>query len=539
MKRIGILCVIIAALQILYISQTRQYPQWDEHHYLSIAVKTVDAVHEKGIIGLADIIPISTYRQPFYSLILTLILLVVGTSESYTVALLLNVLFFSFSILGTYALARQFLSNASSIIAAFLFATFGNALFYAHFTYVETATTTMIVWTLYFLKKSDMFQSTRYTLWTTIFFILATLTRFVAPAFLLGPILLNIIILMIKTFFMSFLRRQESIPKVNNDSQINTHYKLFFPQWKNLILFLLCSILIPLFIYFIPNQERFLYYVNANQSNGAAWVAQYRDPAMANTFSLRSITYYVNILQQNTIGIFLLFALGMGVIGIEILKSFFQKPSRFPLATYYFLLTTFLSGYSFLTFLAIWKEDRFLVLLYPIVAIISALLFDYLPRRVIYISLVVITLGVGSLNALGALFGVGPMGQKGLVDYITPKWLPHPRRFYLTPLVWPPTKEYSNADIFVDVIQKDWKQERKATILFTFTHEPFQNAVQSILWYEKRNLAELTIGNEATEASTFDFIVSQKEFTTRPFQVLSPIHIPYDQSTVYVVKNIQ
>ncbi len=512
---VGLLLLTFSSLSV-YAIKTHQYPQWDEHHYLTIAVKTLDAVHTKGLIGFADVISISTYRQPLYPLLLALLLSILGTAHTYVMALIVNAGLYTLTIFATYLVARYFFKPWISILAAVIAATYGNGLFYAHFTYVETAVTTMIVWGLYWLLRTDGFRRRKYSLIAGLWIALATLTRFIAPVFLIGPLLGLLLQLCIE--------RQKSTKD----------------QWQNVTILLGLAIGIPLILYFIPNHQSFLEYVHNNQTLGPGWVAQYRDPAMANTFSVRSIMYYFNIIQQK-------YRTALRRICRRICSG---KPLSFlkNIVTKKDFIRDvfkdiFISGIHrpllFFNLVTIWKEDRFLVSIYPDMALLSVVALQALSRwKKVFITTVTIVIVISIMNAYGGLFGIGPMGKQGLVDYVTPTWIPHPRRLYLTPLVWPPTKEYSNADIFVKAIQQDWKGSEKAKIGLTFNHEPFINAVNSILTYEKRSLGELKLDQTATQTASLDYLVSQSEITPgSDLHELNRLIIPYDKSPVFIYKH--
>lgn len=483
-----LLCLVSFLSHLLYILVSHQYPVWDEHHYVGLAVRYYDFLRTDGILGFLDIFRFQTNRQPLYPLLITILLLFTGTAHTYWIALFLNGIFLSLSILGVSALARHFLSRSSSLIAAFLFATYGNVLFYSHFSYVETAVTTAIVWALVALVKTDHFMNRRWSIMAGVLTAIATLTRFIAPVFIIGPALIL------------SLRGSR----------------------RNIFLFTLISFLIPLLLYFLPSRNVFMIYVKNNQTQGAQWVRLYRDPEMADTHSIRSVMFYFNIISQNTIVMFVLFAGGV-LLAMKNLRK------------YSFLLLAFFVPYAFLTFITTWKEDRFMVSIYPAMAMLSAVFIEKISRfRRLSVTVITIIIVIGSLNYVAALWGLGPMGQRGLLDYVTPRWVPHPRRVYLTPIVWPPQKELVNAHLLVNAIQHDWGGKTKAEILLDVKNDMFLNAVEAIITFEKRNVLEI-ISPEATAAGEVDYIATQSknnEFGT----LLTSFTIPADESMVYVYK---
>lgn len=473
-----VICICIGISHVIYVNQSRQYPQWDEHSYLSLTMRNYDIFRNKGFLGLPEIIVSNTNRQPVYPLILSSIILLTGTAYSYKIALLFNGVFYIASIVGTYYLSKEFFDKKTSILGAILFATLGNALFYSHFTYTETPLTTFVIWSLLFMKrKKDVLGIT--------LFAVATLTRFLAPIFLIGMLFVEGISALKKRRYRFFI-------------------SLFF-----------IGMVIPVIFYFFPNWGAFREYIQNNQGLGAQWVAQYRLPEMANTFSTRSIMYYFNILSQNTIFIFAAFAIGFLYCVFHIKKTLS-------------LLLSFILPYAFLTFIVIWKEDRFLVPLYPVFAIITAASILWFKEGMVKTFFTTFLVVISLLNFLGAVWGIGPMGKKGLTDIVLPSFIHHPRRIYLTPLVWTPNKEYINAHQLFEIIG----DKRGEEILQLFEYEPWDTAVYSILSYEKRGWFTIRREKVVDEKATY---ILTKNVTLAENQIGS-IYLPIDGSIVYVYK---
>lgn len=478
-----ILCIGVAVSHIAYTVRSRQYPQWDEHSYLGLMVRNYDVLRTKGLLaGYSEIFAENENRQPIYPLFLSYVVLVTGLMHSYKIALAINGLFFIGSIIGTYFFAKNFFDETTSILSAYLFATLGNALFYSHFTYTETAVTTCIVWSLVFLFKTQEFTRKNLSLIAGFSFALATLTRFVAPVFLVGAV-------------FSQMFNKHKVSKIN------------------ILLFFIVAIGLSLIFYFIPNWNEFMSYMQKNQEQGKQWVEQYRSAEMANTFSTRSIMFYFNILSQNTIYIFLAFVIGF-------LYCLFRIKKTFP------LILSFIIPYAFLTFVTVWKEDRFLVPLYPVFAIIAASSIQVFKKGMIKTFMITLLVAISFLNFLGAVWAIGPMGQKGLTDMVLPEFIHHPRRIYLTPLVWPPTKEYINAHQLFELLGNTSGQQ----VLQLFDYEPWDIAIHSLLSYEKRGWFTITKvpGEEKYVLTKNTFLDSGN--------LIGKIYLPIDGSTVFVYK---
>ncbi len=438
-----------------YIYRSHQYPQWDEHQYLSLAVNLYDQFRHPLSVSWGSILAASGYRQPVFSIVIALLLLIFGTAYTYKMALLLNGLFYLAAIIGTYVIARTYFTQKKSLLVAIVFASLGNVLFYSHFTYTETAVSTFCIWSVVFLLKTNSFVKTKETLVAAVFLALASLTRWVGPVFVLGPAL--------AVFIMS-------VGQAVREKKVRKNIIV------NIVLFLIIGVVVPIFAYYIPNAHIFFdVYVKNNQTYGAEWVAQYRSPDMANTLSTRSVMYYFNIMSQNTVWIFIPFAVGVLIA--------LWKWKRYGVP-----LLGVAVPYLFFTGMAVWKEDRFIVPLYPYMAFLAVLPLAGIQHSAVRRFFTVCFVVVAVCSYFGAFWAIGPMGKQGLKDIVLPEFIHHPRRIYLTPIVWPPNKEFVNADVMVSTIRNDWKGPGKPDVVKLFAFEPLDNAFLSILTYEQRDI---------------------------------------------------
>jgi hypothetical protein len=151
------------------------------------------------------------------------------------------------------------------------------------------------------------------------------------------------------------------------------------------------------------------------------------------------------------------------------------------------------------------------------------------------------------LSFFGASWGAGPMGHRGLKDVVLPAFIHHPRRIYLTPQVWKPNPEYVNVHLIINAIENDKKTSQKSILVKLFTFEPVDNALNSILLYEKRDLVTLvTIAKPADTMSSDEYGIVEKAdylltkgeplpaaLTAHVF-LLSKILVPIDGTTMYL-----
>ncbi len=454
-----VLSLVLLVSHTLYVLKTHQYPEVDEHVYMGLAVKFYDILKHLNVHSWYDILNVNPNRQPFYGLILAIPLLLFGTDYTYKIALGINGIFYVVTIIAIYYLGKEFISKKSSVLASVIFAFYGFPLFYLHFTYSETATSCFVVLSLLFLAKSHNFSIPKHTFFFSLLLTAGNLTRWVSPLFIFGSLIV--------TLFFS----------IRNQFRKKTRYAKSF--LISLIIIFLIGILPSLLVYYIPNFLYFKQYVNNDLSSihHAVWAYKYAPFSdLINVFSTHSIMFYINIFSQQTIYFIALFAVGL-ILSIIFIRR------------YAFLSLGFLLAYFFFTFGSVEKGDRYIVPIYPLMAIISAIVFDYVKNKKIEFVLIIATVIIGFLNFLGSSWGIGPMGQQGLKDIVLPEFIRHPRRIYLTPMVWPPREEELNAELIINTIEQDFgRKSRPPALLSTFDYHPFDNAIYSIAFYHKRYL---------------------------------------------------
>lgn len=454
-----VLSLVLLVSHTLYVINTHQYPEQDEHVYLNFVVQFIDILKHPTKDFLVKIIEVNRNRQPLYGLFLALPLLLVGTAYTYKLVLWFNVLFYIATIIGVYLLGREFLSKKTSFLGAYIFAFYGFPLFYLHFAYSETAVTSFVVFSFLFLAKSKYFSKTKYTLWFSIIFLLGSLTRWVVPLFVSGSLFYSLLI----GVTYQFDKKRRNI-------------KNFL---RNIVVFTSVGVVFPSAILYFPNIFYFGLYIGSQVVAGPEWMKTIVHPELLGiekVFSSHSVMFYFNILSQQTVYFFTIFILGF-FVGLRHFKK------------YSFFLFGFVVAYCIFTFGTALKFDRYIVPIYPMMALISAIVFDHIKNKKLEIALIILTVIIGFLNFLGASWGIGPMGQQGLKDIVLPEFVHHPRRIYLTPMVWPPRKEELNTELVINTIEQDFgHKSRPPSWLSTFDYHPFDNATYSIIFYHKRYL---------------------------------------------------
>ncbi len=489
---LGFVLVIILVSHVVYVTKTAQFPQDDEHSYLSLALQIHDILKNQLASAPADIIGISTYRQLLYPFVLSIFLLIFGTNYSYKLLLIINVVFYCGTIIMTYLLARQFVSKIASLIGSVIFAFYGFPLFYLHFLYSETATSFFVTLTLYFLASSKNLENYKKTILFSLSFAAGTLVRWMVPLFIVGPLGYSLV----SSAIENYRKRKTTILK------------------KFIIMFLFG--LVPMLVfYYIPKWTYFIEYIRGNMTHSPIWVGKvsHLTQELRNTFSISSVMFYVDILAQQTVFFFILFC-----IGFFLCLRFWKR--------YLFLVLALVIPFLFLTFGSVFKQDRFIVPLYPAVAIISAVTFDHIHRIKFKSILILITLILSLLNFFGASWAVGPMGGEGLASITLPHIINYPVRIYMTPVVWPPREEHTNARLLIEtILENRVDKNKKIIILATFSVYDIENGITSISSYERRddiniiflrNLSKNDFSKffERVESADFILIKDQKPIDT-------------------------
>lgn len=491
------LCTTILLSHTLYCYLTYQHPKWDEHIFLGQAIATYDLIKSPTSSFLTDFSNIYESKPPIYGFVISIPLFLFGTVATYKMALWMNVIFYIGTIIAIYFLGKEFLSKTASLLASMIFAFYGFPLFYLHFVYSETATTTFVVLTLLFLVKSDHFTNRKNSILAGIFFAVGCTTRWVTPIFTIGGILT----VLIQSILHAKRKREYNVFLTNSG------------------LFILFSVVLPLLLYYLPNLTYFSNYATNSAREAPEWVESlsYLPKGLSDPFSTHSIMFYFNILSQQTIYFFILFGLGFLISVVK-----FKKYALF--------LTSLLIPYLFFTFASVLKDDRYIVPIYPFMALTSAIVFDYIKNSHLKCIIITLTVTLGFLNFIGGSWGLGPLGQQGLKDVVLPEFVRHPRRIYLTTMVWPPISDVTKARTIVKIVDEhNPKQNYAPYLLNTYTVNPLELdvALTSLEQFEKRGVfraGNLRVINPGDYKDFFSRLMASD------FIIIKDTHQPFDDS---------
>lgn len=539
-----LLCLIllITVSHSLYVLKTYQFPQWDENVYLEYGVRISQLLKHPSLNLWNDVLGITRFRQPLYPTFIAIPLAIFGTAYAYKISLWINIIFYCLTIFGTYLLGKEFLSKKNALISAFIFTFYGFPLFYLHFTLEETVATAFTTFSLLFLVKSRNLVKKKFIIFFSITLAIATLVRWESPIFLIGA-------------FIFIL--------VKNMHSIIRHKKNIVLQINPILLTIIFFLFPMLALYYIPNFVYFKEYVTETHRLGSQWAPL----AIKNTLSSPSLVWYINVFAQQTIFFWLLFISGI-ILAIKKFK------------TYGILLFSFIFAYLILTIGSSWKDDRFIVPIYPIAAIISCIVLEQLKgltKKTLIIAIIVL----GTLNFLGASWGIGPMkfsinGDAATLPNSIVLSIPigHPRRVWLAPISWPPRPNEGNVPLILKTIKKDFPYEKggkpnlllafdfsqineplwmNATIedpkAFSFTQLYSEDTSYKLL-FQKIHDADYLLtktGRIFDEPRRGQNVVKMielfnkalglnKSFPPKAFEILSIIQVPIDNSTLTIYK---
>lgn len=508
---IVLLCLIIFISHTLYVLKTNQLPEMDEQHYMYMASGFYKILQHPALDSPIKMIELLPFRQPGYSLIILPFLLVFGLHDAYRIALWINGLLYVATIIGVYAIGKEFFKKYIAVIAAYIFAFYGWSLFYLHFTYSETAATCFVVLSFLFLIKSKFFQNRKNSILFGIFFGFGLLVRWVTPIFIIGP-LLYVMYKAVKA------KKQKK-------------YAI-----KNITIAFIIVLAIAGLPYVLNYKTFFGDYFNSQLLGGPIWNTV--PLSHQKHFSFWAAAYYFKVFEQLTFPLFVLFLSGL-ILGII-------KKTRTRI-----ILLSLLAPYLLFSFGTVIKDDRYIVPIYPFLALISASVIDYIKIQKAKIGFVTLIIILSFGNFLGASWGIGPLGQKGLMSISIPLPVGHPRLIHLTTIVWPPKKDESRAQEIIDFIERDSKKNHinNPSVIELFSYHTVDLGMYAINTYERmepifvQNFVGMEI-NDVSKNALFvteainkaSYILTKNRVQTDSY--FPPNNYPLLQKTIYAVKNL-
>lgn len=366
---LSILAIGFLASLVRFALRTYDIPVWDEQHYMFMATQFYRLLQNPSFNTPYEMLQVLSFRQPGYPLLILPFLMVFGLSNSYFWALFTNGLLYVSSIFAIFFIARNYLSKLASFLASLIFAFYGWTLYFVHFAYSETATSALCVWAILFLIKSEFFKNRKYSILFGIFLTFALLTRWIAIIFLAGP-----------AFYIFYQIFKNKLFR-NRAALVNIALSLF-------IVSLLLS-----YPYYVNYHQVFDYF-NAHLIGGPNW--QLTPQYERNPFSIYSLTFYLNSFAKLGIFYFILIIAGFLLTLI--------KTSKLKI----FVLASFVP-WLFFSFFSILKTDRFIIPIYPYLAILSASVFDYIKNKYFKSLLIIITIVLSFGTFLGTVWGKGPL----------------------------------------------------------------------------------------------------------------------------------
>lgn len=429
---------------VRYGFRTYQFPTWDEQHYMTMAAGFYRLFQHPTPTIASDLLQFVPLRQPGYPLAMLPFLLIFGLSNSYFWGIFTNGLFYVATIFGVYFIAKNYYSRTAAFVASIVFASYGWTLLHVHVTYSETATSAFCVWAIYFLIKSNLFQNRKNSILFGLFFGLGLLTRWVAAVFVAGPLL----------FILYRAIREGLLKKAITNAAV--------------------SFLITALVSIYPYYHNFSFvfeYFRGHRVGGAMWQlvpGEERSP-----LSFYTLTFYLRNFQQLGVYYFILIVWGF-ILALR------PKSKLAP------ILAAIIVPWIFFSFFSILKADRFIVPIYPYLAIISASVFDPLKNKGVRTILIVFIIVLSALSFFGAVWGKGPMG-KSLVSISLPLPVDGFNKIYLTTISRPPYIYKISGKEIVEFLIRDSRESKieNPQVLSLFYYRPLDEPIMTHNLYQQ------------------------------------------------------
>lgn len=450
-----LLLIFISALFLVsmvhYASKTYKIPEWDEQHYMQMATGFYRLLKHPTVSTPYEMLQIVPFRQPGYPLSIQPFLLFFGISHYYFWGLFTNGLYYVASFFGIYFISKSYLTKRSSFLAAIFFSCYGWPLLHVHLAYSETAVSALTIWSIVFLIKSNLFQNRKYSLLFGLFLGLGLLTKWIIVIYVAG-------------FLLYEFYQIKKIRLIN----------------KNVIINITLSLLVTFVVAFYPyvaNAQWMFSYFYEHRSGGAMWqiVPEYE----TNPLSVYSLTFYLNTFAQLGIVQFALFIAGFLLA--------LRKSSKLKGIT---LVIIF--GYVFSCF-ALLKGDRYIIPIFPYLAILSGSVFDQIKNIRYKTLLILICLAFSFFTFLGTVWGKGPM-KHGF--YALPPHLPFGQwdRIYITTVSRPPYIYKISGKEILDYIDQDSKVSKikDPQVLSLFYYHSLDEPLMTYNLYNRENPFQIT-----------------------------------------------
>lgn len=443
-----IISIVLLASVVRYGLRTYKVPEWDEQHYMRMSTEFYRMIKNNfSLTTPYQMLQVVPFRQPGYPLLIVPFLMLFGLSNSYFWGIFTNGLLYAASIFGIYFLARNFLSKFPSFAAAVMFAFYGWTLLHLHLTFSETASSAFTIWTLFFLVKSNLFQNKKNSILFGVFLGLGMLVRWVIAMYILGPLLFVLYLLIKKRLFKK----------------------------KKVVIHFCMAFLIALVVSFYPylqNSYWIFQYFYGHHVGGLMWQALPQQES--NPFFIYSLTFYINTFAQLGIFFFTLIIAGF-VLAL-------RKESNMKL-----ILSVVVIGYLF-SVLAPIKGERYIVPIFPYLAILSASVFEYVKNRRFYLLLVYFAIVLSVVSFLGSVWGKGPMRESLAslpIELPFGQW----KRIYLTTISKPPYIYKISGKEILDIITKDSKTSgiKNPQVLSLFYYRPLDEPLMTYNLYNEEN----------------------------------------------------
>ncbi|HEY9206172.1 MAG TPA: glycosyltransferase family 39 protein, partial [Candidatus Methanoperedens sp.] len=171
----------------VWITNDKNPPSWDPSAHLMLSLSYYNILVNPGWDMIGKLIQVSSYYPPFYHFFTAIIYLFFGTSL--TVAMMTNSIFLGILVFSVFGIGKKIFNKETGFIAAILIFLYPSVFSFQKMYMLELPLIAMTALSIYFLLLTDHFKNLKYSLAFGVAAALATLTKWTAVLFILGPLL--------------------------------------------------------------------------------------------------------------------------------------------------------------------------------------------------------------------------------------------------------------------------------------------------------------------------------------------------------------
>lgn len=456
-KNIAVLVLVILFFSINHILHTYQnkvYISGDQHQYVGIAVDYVKIYHNPSVGMFKELLDAAMHRPPMYPFLVSISFMIFGLNNPTFYGALVNTIFIVILSMSIYGISQHyFKNNLISITSVVVGLSYPLQVILGRQVMTELPLTALTALTMLLLLKSNNLENKKYALLASASFGVSLLTRFTAPFYIFLPIIYLLYL---------FIRK-------------NSTKMLVKKYWTAVII----GILLPVAFY-LNNLQPFLKYVFANTTHGPSWSPHTK-------YSLESLLWYPTDLGE----VLSIYLWGIFILGLLFSLVKYKK--------YAVILLWILSTYIVFTFVVPFKSDRFIMPMYPAIAIISMVPLSILKSKTKLMIASLLYISIALSVFIYTSWNIGPFAKLKYDKKVV--FFKKPAVLSTKPYSREPNRFLFEAKEIIDALEKDVAQNsvKSPSILFTTSIEGINKIVYQHIKYqtiEKWNYMVLVSENQ-------------------------------------------